>query len=93
LLPQVPNIWFEDLPVYKNGAQWSDTTQVDIPSRAWLRGMDPYSPQNFFVLAQQATGASPTTSNIGSHSPYPLTTLVVVSPIAALPWPVAHEQN
>ncbi|HEX4425796.1 MAG TPA: hypothetical protein VH079_10380 [Terriglobales bacterium] len=55
--------------------------------------MDPYSPQNFFVLAQQATGASPTTSNIGSHSPYPLTTLVVVSPIAALPWPVAHEQN
>lgn len=76
---------------YRSGTQWSDITQVDIPSRAWIRGMDPYSPQNFVDLARQATGNSPTTGNIGSHSPYPLTTLVIVSPIAALPWPTAHK--
>jgi Glycosyltransferase family 87 len=75
---------------FKDGSQWSDITQVDIPSRAWIRGIDPYSPKNFAALARQATGDSPTTANIGTHSPYPLTTLVIVSPIAALPWSIAH---
>ncbi len=78
------------LRLFRNGAQWSDFTQVDIPSRAWIRGVDPYRPENFVVLARQATGNSPSTANIGSHSPYPLTTLVIVSPISALPWPVAR---
>jgi hypothetical protein len=26
---------------FRNGSQWSDITQVDNPSRAWIRGIDP----------------------------------------------------
>lgn len=72
------------------GYQWSDISQVYISSQAWTRGLSPYSSDNFVALCRQATGTSPGASDIRTHSTYPLTTLVIVSPLAALPWPLAH---
>jgi hypothetical protein len=69
---------------------WSDITQIYVPSRAWLMGRNPYDPDNFMALYQEATNAVVDRGGFRSHSPHPLTTLVVFSPIASLPWPVAR---
>jgi len=78
------------LPSLNSGSTWSDITQVYVPSRAWLKGMDPYSPDNFIALYGEATSRPVDRGGFRSHSPHPLPTLVVFSPIAALPWPVAR---
>jgi len=77
-------------PVLSSGSTWSDITQIYVPSRAWLMGEDPYDPDNFMVLYHQATNAVVDRGGFRSHSPHPLTALVVFSPIASLPWPWAR---
>jgi glycosyl transferase family 87 len=75
---------------FRTGYSWSDITQVYVPSRAWLEGLDPYSPDNFIALYHDATNGRVDRIGFRSHSPQPLTALVVFSPIAALPWWWAH---
>jgi Glycosyltransferase family 87 len=83
-------LWRGPIRFVRLGRQWSDISQVYVPSRAWAEGLNPYSSDNFARLCREATGTSPNSSDIRTHSPYPLTTLVVMAPLAVLPWPFAQ---
>jgi len=79
------------LRYFRSGFGWSDITQVYVPSRAWIEGANPYSVDNFIALHREATNQVVDRTGFRSHSPHPLTTLVVFSPVASLPWPLAHK--
>jgi hypothetical protein len=82
-----PLRYIQDPP---SGIAWSDITQIYVPSRAWVKGENPYDPNIFMALYHEATNSAVDRVSFRSHSPHPLTTLVVFSPIASLPWPVAR---
>ncbi len=78
---------------------WNDFLSPYIQTQAWVHGQDPYSAQSLlawwpsddprpaFVDDEAADGTLE--SKRGMPSPYPLTTLVMLAPFAALPWTVA----
>jgi len=81
------------------GTGWNDFLSPYIQAKAWMHGDDPYSAQSLvkwwpsdnprppFVDAEAATGKLETKR--GMPSPYPLTSLVLISLFAALPWQFA----
>jgi len=78
------------IQVPPSGSTWSDITQIYVPSRAWVMGRNPYDPDTFMAFYQKAANPLADRVSFRSHSPHPLTTLVVFSPIACFPWPVAR---
>lgn len=87
------------LRVLRDGMGWNDFLSPYIQARAWVYGKDPYSAQSLVSLwpgdnqrpawvdADATNGMLETKRGI--PSPYPLPTLVVLSPLIAFPWPVA----
>ncbi|MGA2965296.1 MAG: glycosyltransferase family 87 protein [Terriglobales bacterium] len=71
-----------------------------IQSRAWISGTDPYSPQSLvqlwppgsdppdFLARHLADGSL--VRNEGIPTAYPPTALLLIAPVALLPWRVAH---
>jgi hypothetical protein len=83
----------------RQASAWNDFLSPYLQAKEWLEGIDPYSPNNFglsfpagsnfdMVVADVANGSL--VSNRGVPSPYPLTSFVLLVPIAILPWPVAQ---
>jgi hypothetical protein len=82
-----------------NGTQWNDFLSPFIQARAWVHGSDPYDtncllqfwPRESHTPAWVKKEASQGTlaKNAGIPSPYPIVSLVAVSPFAMLPWPFA----
>jgi hypothetical protein len=71
-----------------------------IQSKAWSKGFDPYSPQSlvklwpsdaghFSFLEEEAANGT-LVSREGIPTAYPLTSLVLISPLALLPWHIAY---
>jgi hypothetical protein len=48
--------------------------------------MNPYSADTFIALSLRLTGKAPDGKSIWARSPYPLNSLVILSPISILPW-------
>ena len=82
-----------------HGMGWNDFLSPYIQTRAWAHGQDPYSAQsliNFWPpdnsrppwVDSEAT-AGVLEAKRGIPSPYPVSSLVVLSPFSLLPWPVA----
>lgn len=90
LLSLAEFIWRGPVRFLRMGSHWSDLSQLYFPSRAWSRGLNPYSPDNFVKLSIEAMGASRPRTDVLTRSAYPLTSIVLVSPIAVLPWPLAQ---
>jgi hypothetical protein len=86
---------------FLRAADFNDFISPYIQSRALVEGMDPYSPdvlvrlwpvegtQRHEFLAQDLADGSLITKH-GIPTAYPLTCLLLLSPLAVLPWPVAH---
>lgn len=58
---------------------------------AWVRGLNPYSPDAFWAMVEAA--GLPTGDRVDgfpSRTPYPITTFVAFSPFALFPWRIAH---
>jgi hypothetical protein len=84
----------------RHGTEWNDFLSPYIQSRAWMRGMDPYSDTNFlrlwpadkpmftFIARDAADGTL--VAKRGVPSPYPITTFAVVAPIGLFPWKIAE---
>ncbi|MGO8795542.1 MAG: glycosyltransferase family 87 protein [Candidatus Sulfotelmatobacter sp.] len=78
---------------------WNDFLSPYIQANAWAHGKDPYSAQTLvsfwppgnsrppWVDTEAANGTLEMTRGI--PSPYPVTSFVVLSPFALLPWPLA----
>ena len=87
------------LRLLHGGTGWNDFLSPYIQARSWVHGQDPYSPQSLlsywpsgnqrpaWVDAEAANGTLE--RKRGIPSPYPLPSLVVLSPLSELPWPVA----
>jgi hypothetical protein len=83
-----------------HGTEWNDFLSPYIQSRAWISGMDPYSTESFlkfwptgkpmfaFVTRDAADGTL--VFKRGVPSPYPLTSFVVIAPLALMPWSVSQ---
>lgn len=82
-----------------HGMGWNDLLSPYIQVKAWVHGQDPYSPQSLihfwppdnhrppWVDSEAAAGVLE--AKRGIPSPYPISSLVVLSPFSLLPWPVA----
>lgn len=67
---------------------WNDLAQNYAASRLWLRGQNPSNPENFVALWQQEVHSTIAVTVRTRLAP-PLGTMLLLSPIAALPWHAA----
>jgi len=82
-----------------HGMGWNDFLSPYIQSKAWVYGADPYGAQSLihfwptdsqrppFVDSEAAAGVLE--AKRGIPSPYPVSSLVVLSPFSFLPWHIA----
>ncbi len=86
---------------FLRAADFNDFISPYIQSRALIQGMDPYSPEVLvrlwpvegahrpqFLAKELADGTL--IAKRGIPTAYPLTSLLLLIPLAVLPWPVAH---
>jgi hypothetical protein len=70
----------------QNSTSWNDLSQNYAASKLWLKGQSPSDPKNFIALWKHETGSRLELTDIRTHLAPPLGGLVVMAPIAALPW-------
>jgi hypothetical protein len=85
---------------FAHNRDFNDFISPYIQSKAWVKGIDPYSPASLVRLwppeaeRPEFLDQDLTTGTLvlrrGIPSPYPLTTLLVLAPITILPWSLAH---
>jgi hypothetical protein len=63
---------------------------IYLPSRAWLRGLDPYDHEVLGRMWIDAGGEPGVALGWGSPSVYPPTVFPILAPVAALPWRFAQ---
>ena len=84
----------------RSGIVFNDLLSPYIQSRAWIKGLDPYSPQTLRLLWPRQAGQfqfldrevadGSITVRRGLPTAYPLTSFVLLSPISLLSWPTAN---
>lgn len=74
---------------FQNPSEWNDFSQNYTASKLWLRGKSPANSKNFVTLWKEQTWIGLDPSDIRTHLAPPLGGLVVMAPVAALPWVVA----
>jgi hypothetical protein len=99
LLAGTESLWRGPMRFAQN-ASFNDFLSPYVQSRAWMEGSDPYSPQNLVQgWPKEADRPDFLTRDLADSSllrkrgiptAYPLTALVLILPVALLPWPVAH---
>jgi hypothetical protein len=70
-------------------ANWNDLAQNYAATRLWLRGQDFVQPENFARLWDEEVHATVSPVTIRTHLAPPPGTLVLLAPIAILPWKAA----
>jgi hypothetical protein len=99
LLAGTEFLWRGPVRFAKNG-DFNDFISPYIQSNAWMEGADPYSPANLvrlwpngverfdFLARDLAKGTL--VLDRGIPTAYPLTAFLLITPVAVLPWRVAH---
>ncbi len=86
---------------FLQAADFNDFLSPYIQSKALIKGMDPYSPHVLLELWPGGDAHRPTffvkglddsslVTRRGIPTAYPLSCLLLLAPLAVLPWPVAH---
>ncbi len=70
-------------------ANWNDLAQNYAATRLWLRGQDFARPENFASLWDEEVHATVSPGTTRTHIAPPPGTLVLLAPIAVLPWQAA----
>lgn len=70
-------------------SNWNDLSQNYTASKLWLKGLSPADPKNFVILWKQEGHSRLDLDDIRTHLSPPLGGLVVLAPVAALPWRAA----
>jgi len=84
----------------RSATQFNDFLSPYIQAKAWIGGLDPYSPQillklwpaeaaHFSFLPKEVANGS-LVANRGIPTAYPITSLVLIAPFSALPWSLAN---
>ena len=72
-----------------NPTTWTDLSQNYVASKLWLAGENPCNPNNFVRVWKKEGRSRLEATDIRTHLAPPLGVLVLLSPIAVLPWPIA----
>src|SRR5262249_28050801 len=83
---------------FAGARDFNDFISPYIQSRAFLMGLDPYSPEvlvrlwpaHHFNFLDKDLAEGSLVINHGIPTAYPITCLLFLVPFALLPWPVAH---
>jgi len=85
---------------FAHSGNFNDFISPYIQSRAWVKGIDPYSPANLvrlwppqaehFVFLDRDFTTGTLVLKRGIPTAYPPTALLVLAPMTILPWPLAH---
>ena len=70
-------------------SNWNDLSQNYTTAKLWLKGQSPSDPRNFVALWKQEGHSRLGIEDVRTHMAPPPGGLVVLAPIAALPWRVA----
>lgn len=70
-------------------SNWNDLSQNYTAAKLWLKGQSPADPRNFVILWKQEGHSRLDLDDIRTHLSPPLGGLVVLAPVAALPWKAA----
>jgi hypothetical protein len=70
-------------------SNWNDLSQNYTASKLWLKGQSPANPRNFVILWKQEGQSRLELDDMRTHLSPPLGGLVVLAPVAALPWSAA----
>ena len=84
----------------RTATQFNDFLSPYIQAQAFIKGLDPYSPQvllslwpaeaaHFLYLPIEVANGT-LVANHGFPTAYPLTAFVLIAPFSLLPWPVAY---
>jgi hypothetical protein len=84
----------------RTATQFNDFLSPYIQGNAWIRGLDPYSPQillklwpsqalHFSFLPKEVANGT-LVANRGIPTAYPITALVLIAPFSSIPWNVAY---
>jgi Glycosyltransferase family 87 len=71
-------------------SNWNDLSQNYTASKLWLKGLSPADPKNFVVLWKQEGHSRLYPDDVRTHLSPPPGGLVVLAPVAALPWRAAR---
>ncbi|MGH9496277.1 MAG: glycosyltransferase family 87 protein [Candidatus Sulfotelmatobacter sp.] len=71
-------------------SNWNDLSQNYTAAKLWLQGESPSDPANFVTLWKQEGHSRLNITDIRTHMAPPLGGLVVLAPVAALPWRTAR---
>ena len=71
-------------------SNWNDLSQNYTASKLWLQGKSPADPENFVALWKQEGHSRLDLTDIRTHLAPPPGGLVVLAPVAALPWRAAR---
>ena len=75
---------------YLRQTGWNDLAQNYAASRLWLRGQNFANPENFVRLWKEEVGVTLSADTIRTHLAPPPGTLILLAPIAILPWHLAN---
>jgi len=70
-------------------SNWNDLSQNYTASKLWLKGLSPADPKNFVILWKQEGHSRLDFDDVRTHISPPPGGLVVLAPVAALPWRAA----
>lgn len=71
-------------------SNWNDLSQNYTTAKLWLKGQSPSDPKNFVALWKQEGHSRLGLDDVRTHMAPPPGGLVVLAPVAALPWRVAR---
>src|ERR1700754_3882712 len=74
----------------RESSNWNDLSQNYAVSRLWLEGKSPSDPANFVAVWKEEGHSRLDVTDVRTHMAPPLGGLVVLAPVAALPWRIAR---
>ena len=89
LLAAAEFVWRGPRRYFSDPSTWNDLSQNYTASKLWLKGQSPADPRNFVVLWKKEGRSRLDVDDIRTHLAPPLGGLVVLAPVAALPWRAA----
>jgi hypothetical protein len=83
-----------------SATQFNDFLSPYIQANAWMRGLDPYSPETLlrlwpagaahFLFLPKEVADGTLIAKRGIPTAYPITSLVLIAPVSLLPWKVVY---
>lgn len=79
--------------IIRGNERVTDLTGPYVGARAWVRGLNPYRSDVFWTMSEEVglgSDRSRPPDDFESHTPYPVTSFVLLAPLTVFGWPTAR---